>query len=134
LYVFGAEVVYAVCTAIFVLASVLVSMIRLRGAPPEKRPITLESVLAGFHYLRHDRVLLGAMSLDLFALLLGSVTALLPIYARDVLVTGPWGLGLLRSAPALGALMITIVLARRQLEHHVGRILFASIAALGLAI
>lgn len=133
LYVFGADVVYLVCTAIFVLASVLVSMIRLHGPPPDKRPVTLETVLAGFHYIRHNPVLLGAISLDLFAILLGSVTALLPIYAKDVLVTGPWGLGLLRSAPALGALMVTIVLARRQLEHHVGRILFGSIVALGLA-
>jgi hypothetical protein len=134
LYVFGAEVVYLVCTAVFVLASVLVGMIRLQGPPPAKRPVTLATVLAGFHYLRHDRVLLGAISLDLFAILLGSVTALLPIYAKDVLATGPWGLGLLRSAPAIGALMVTIMLARRQLDHHVGRILFGAVAAIGLSI
>jgi MFS family permease len=133
LYVFGAGVVYLACTAVFVLASVLVSLIRLRSGPPQKLPITAESIFAGIAYVWRTRVVLGAISLDLFAMLLGGVTALLPIYAKDVLASGPWGLGLLRSAPAVGALAISVVLARRQIEHRVGHILFAAIGVFGLA-
>jgi hypothetical protein len=95
--------------------------------------VTFEAVFAGFRYIRHNKVVLGAISLDLFAVLLGGVTALLPIYAKDILDTGPWGLGLLRSAPALGALTISIWLAHRQLQRRVGHVLFASIAAFGAA-
>jgi MFS family permease len=133
LYVFGAGVVYLTCTAVFVLASVLVSLIRLRSGPPQKLPITAESIFAGIAYVWRTRVVLGAISLDLFAMLLGGVTALLPIYAKDVLASGPWGLGLLRSAPAVGALAISVMLARRQIEQHVGHILFAAIGVFGLA-
>jgi MFS family permease len=133
LYVFGASVVYLTCTAVFVLASVMISLIRLQGAPPEKKPVTLEAAFAGFRYIRHNKVVLGAISLDLFAMLLGGVTALLPIYAKDVLVTGPWGLGLLRSAPALGALTVSIWLAHHQIEHRIGRVLFGAVAVFGAA-
>jgi MFS family permease len=133
LYVFGASTVYLTCTAIFVLASILISLITLRSSPSNKGPVTFEAVFAGFQYIRHNKVVLGAISLDLFAVLLGGVTALLPIYAKDILVTGPWGLGLLRSAPALGALTISIWLAHRQLQRRVGHVLFASIAAFGAA-
>ena len=133
LYVFGASTVYLTCTFVFVIASVLVSMIRLHAAPLEKRPVTLETLFAGFAYIRRHPVILGAISLDLFAMLLGGVTALLPIYAKDILETGPWGLGLLRSAPALGALAISILLARHALEHRIGRILFTAIAVFGIS-
>ena len=133
LYVFGAATVYATCAAVFVIASVLVSRIRLMSAPPEKRPVTIETLFAGFAYIRHNPVVLGAISLDLFAMLLGGVTALLPIYAKDILQTGPWGLGLLRSAPALGALAVSIVLAHHTLQQRVGHVLFASIGAFGVA-
>jgi hypothetical protein len=118
---------------VFVIASVLVSRIRLMSAPPEKRPVTIETLFAGFAYIRHNPVVLGAISLDLFAMLLGGVTALLPIYAKDILQTGPWGLGLLRSAPALGALAVSIVLAHHTLQQRVGHVLFASIGAFGVA-
>jgi hypothetical protein len=131
--VFGAGTVYLTCTGVFVLASALVSLIRLQGPPPEKKPVTVETLFAGFRYIRRNPVVLGAISLDLFAMLLGGVTALLPIYAKDILETGPWGLGLLRSAPAIGALAISIVLARRALERRVGHVLFASVGAFGVA-
>jgi MFS family permease len=133
LYVFGAATVYLTCTAVFVLASALVSLIRLRAAPAQRLPFTAESVFAGIVYIWRHRVVLGAISLDLFAMLLGGVTALLPIYAKDVLATGPWGLGLLRSAPALGALAISVLLARRQIEHRVGQVLFTAIGVFGAA-
>jgi MFS family permease len=133
LYVFGAATVYLVCTAVFVLASALVSLITLQGPPPEKKPVTLETLFAGFRYIRHNKVVLGAISLDLFAMLLGGVTALLPIYAKDVLDTGPWGLGLLRSAPAIGALAISVWLAHHQLEHRIGHVLLGAVSVFGLA-
>jgi MFS family permease len=133
LYVFGAATVYLTCTAVFVLASVLVSLIVLQGPPPEKKPVTMETLFAGFSYIRHNKVVLGAISLDLFAMLLGGVTALLPVYARDVLATGPWGLGLLRSAPAIGALAVSAWLAHHQLERRIGHVLFAAVAVFGAA-
>jgi MFS family permease len=133
LYVFGASAVYLTCTAVFVLASGLISLIRLQGPPPVKKPVSVEAVFAGFRYIRHNKVVLGAISLDLFAMLLGGVTALLPIYAKDVLVTGPWGLGLLRSAPAVGALGVSIWLAHHQIQSRVGHLLFVAVAAFGAA-
>ena len=133
LYVFGAGTVYVTCTCVFVLASALVGLIRLQAPPPEKRPVSLATLFAGFGYIRQNPVLLGAISLDLFAMLLGGVTALLPIYAKDILATGPWGLGLLRAAPAVGALAISIALARSQLQRRVGHVLFASVGVFGAA-
>src|SRR5665213_3063880 len=133
LYVFGASTVHLTCTAVFVLASCLISLIRLQGPLPDKKPVSVEAVFAGFRYIRHNKVVLGAISLDLFAMLLGGVTALLPIYAKDVLVTGPWGLGLLRSAPALGALAVSVWLAHHQIQSRVGHLLFAGVAAFGAA-
>jgi MFS family permease len=133
LYVFGAATVYLTCTAVFVLASVLISLIVLQGPPPEKKPVTMETLFAGFRYIRQNKVVLGAISLDLFAMLLGGVTALLPVYAKDVLATGPWGLGLLRSAPAIGALTVSVWLAHHQLEHRIGHVLFAAVAVFGAA-
>src|SRR6185503_17200098 len=88
LYIFGASTVYLTCTAVFVLASVLVSQIQMQRTPLDKKPVTLDAVFAGFRYIRLNKVVLGAISLDLFAVLVGGVTALLPIYAKDVLMTG----------------------------------------------
>ena len=133
LYVFGPQTVYIICMLVFVAAAVLISLVRLARPPLEKKPVTLESLFAGFVYLRHQPVLLGAMSLDLFAVLLGSVTALLPIVARDILHTGPWGLGLLRSAPAIGALAVSIVLANHAFRGRIGAILFSAMIAFGLS-
>jgi MFS family permease len=133
LYVFGASTVYLTCTAVFVLASCLISLIRLQGPLPDKKPVSVEAVFAGFRYIRHNKVVLGAISLDLFAMLLGGVTALLPIYAKDVLVIGPWGLGLLRSAPAIGALGVSIWLAHHQIQSRLGHVLFVAVAAFGAA-
>jgi MFS family permease len=133
LYAFGAATVYLTCAAVFVLASVLVGLIRLQGPPPEKKPVTFATLFAGFAYIRENPVVLGAISLDLFAMLLGGVTALLPIYAKDILETGPWGLGLLRSAPAIGALAVSIVLAHTTLERRVGHILFGAVAVFGIS-
>ena len=134
LYAFGAATVYVICTVIFIGASVLVSLVELRLPPIEKRPFTLRTVFAGFEYVRSRPILLGAMSLDLFAVVLGGVTALLPIFARDILQTGPWGLGLLRSAPAVGALAMAVWLAHHVFQRRVGTILFAATGVFGLSI
>ena len=132
LFVAGTGVVYGASLLLFVLAAVLIA--RLRYTQPErpKEPVTMQSLLAGVNFIWQRKTVLGAVSLDLFAVLLGGAVALLPIYAKDILHTGPWGLGLLRSAPAVGALVISIVLTRRPIERHVGRTLLAAVAAFGV--
>jgi MFS family permease len=133
---FGAATVYATCAAVFVVAGVLISLIAApRGDAPkaERKPISMETLFAGFAYIRSRPILLGAISLDLFAVLLGGVTALLPIYARDILQAGPWALGVLRSAPAVGALAVSIVLARHAIAGRAGRVMFAAVGMFGLA-
>jgi MFS family permease len=132
----GAATVYATCAAVFVAAGVLISLITAsRGDAPkaERKPISLETLFAGFAYIRSRPILLGAISLDLFAVLLGGVTALLPIYARDILQAGPWALGVLRSAPAVGALAVSIVLAHHAIAGRAGHVMFAAVGMFGLA-
>ncbi len=134
LYLLGPATVYGCCVAIFVAAAVLVSLVHTAHARREKAPMTLASMFAGFSYIRGRQVLFGVISLDMFAVMLGGVTALLPIFARDVLGTGPWGLGLLRSAPAIGALAMSVVLSHHMITRRAGTFLFASVAVYGLAI
>jgi MFS family permease len=108
-------------------------LIQVAPRPEQRKPVTLATVFAGFRYIRHQPIVLGAISLDLFAVLLGGVTALLPIYARDILEAGPWALGVLRSAPAVGALATAIVLAHHSIAGHAGRIMFVAVGMFGLA-
>ena len=108
-------------------------MIRADRKPPKRESATLKSVFAGIAFIRDRQIILGAISLDLFAVLLGGRTALLPIYAKDILFTGSMGLGLLRAAPALGALAMSLFLARRPLRRMVGRTMFLAVAVFGLA-
>ena len=93
--------------------------------------VTFSSLFDGLRYIKKERVVLGAISLDLFAVLLGGAAALLPVYARDVLELGPWGLGLLRAAPGIGALIIAAWLAASPIRNHAGRIMFCSVALFG---
>jgi MFS family permease len=132
-YVAGAHVVYGIAALLFFAAALLVSTIRYERTPAPREPPTLRSLFAGVTFMRQKPVVLGAISLDLFAVLLGGATALLPVFARDILHTGPWGLGLLRAAPAAGALTMSLWLARRALERRVGRVMFASVAGFGIA-
>ena len=132
LYTTGATTVYATCVAFSLLSAALTLTVRYRHVPAQGAA-TLASVLAGVSYVWQSKVLLGAMSLDLFAVLLGGATALLPIYARDILHTGPQGLGLLRAAPAVGALLMTLLLVRFPLQRHVGYKLLGAVAVFGLA-
>jgi len=133
LYVAGAAVVYAVCGLLFLAAVVCALAIRLVQAPPARQTVSLETLFAGIAFIRQRRDILGAISLDLFAVLLGGATALLPIFARDILHVGPWGLGMLRSAPAVGALLMSLYLARFPIRHRVGKIMFGSVALYGVA-
>ena len=131
-FVAGASAVYATCAVLFGVAMGLCLTIR-HPAPPPGEPVTLHSLLAGVRHVRDHRVVLGAVSLDLFAVLLGGATALLPIFAKDILHVGPWGLGLLRAAPAVGALLMSALLARWPIERAAGQRLFAAIAVYGVA-
>jgi MFS family permease len=133
LYAAGPIVPYSVAASLFFLAGIFSGIIRLERTPARSVPAGFRSVFSGITFIRSHPAVLGAISLDLFAVLLGGATALLPIYARDILHTGVWGLGLLRSAPAVGALVTSLVLARYPLNHRVGRIMFRAVIVFGLA-
>ena len=133
LFVLGPGAAYLTAGALFVLAGGLAVAIRVARTPRPREPLSLETVFSGVAFIVSRRVLLGGMSLDLFAVLFGGATALLPVYARDILGSGPVGLGLLRSAPAVGALATSIVLARYPLTRHIGPTLFRSVMIFGAA-
>lgn len=133
LYVAGPGVVYATTGVLYLISIVMVSRLRYEHAPPKRTPATFASVFAGVKFIRNRPDVLGVISLDLFAVLLGGATALLPIFAKDILHTGPWGLGLLRGAPAVGGLLVGFWLSRRSLERNVGMIMFGSVAGFGVA-
>jgi len=133
LYTVGPTTAYGTASILFLAASFFVALIRIERTPPKREPVSLQSLFAGITFIRSRPAILGAISLDLFAVLLGGATALLPVYARDILVTGPWGLGLLRSAPAIGALAMSVFLARHPLERQVGRIMFGAVVTFGVA-
>ena len=132
-FVAGAAAVYATCFALFVVGSVLMALVRYQQAPPSAEPVTLQSVFAGVSFVWRSKLLLGATTLDLFAVLLCGATALLPMFAKDILHTGPWGLGLLRAAPAVGALLMSVVLTRWPFERRVGRKLLLAVGIYGLS-
>ncbi|MCZ2290406.1 MAG: MFS transporter [Burkholderiales bacterium] len=132
LFVAGAKTVYACCVLLFVLSTVLVALgVRYRHEAVTQSA-SLESLLAGLRFVFAHKVVLGAISLDLFAVLLGGATALLPMFAKDVLDVGATGLGLLRAAPAVGALAMSIVLTRWAIRRHTGPLLLGSVAFYGL--
>jgi MFS family permease len=133
LYAFSPTLVYAICAALFIAASFLISLIRAQRTAPRREKMNAEVLFAGIAFIRKKPVILGAISLDLFAVLLGGATALLPIYAKDILHAGPLGLGLLRAAPAVGALVMAVALARWSLNRNAGRKMFASVAVFGVA-
>jgi MFS family permease len=132
LYVAGPITVYMSCAALLLFAGALTLVVRYQHRP-STLAATWGTVLAGVSFVWHHKVLLGATTLDLFAVLLGGATALLPIYARDILHTGPVGLGLLRAAPAAGALVMSLVLIRWPLHRQVGHRLLLTVAVFGLA-
>lgn len=137
IYLLGPEATFAACLvlSLFVVAAML--SIRTRGGVGgAAQGTTFSRAAEGLRYLRRQRIVLGAISLDLFAVLLGSITALLPIYARDILQVGPDGLGMMRSAIAVGAVSMGLLLAHLppQRQPHAGRALFAGVALFGVAV
>jgi MFS family permease len=132
IFVAGAAAVYATCAALFVISSILIARVRYDHIPPPREPVSLRTMLAGAEFIWQRNALLGAVSLDLFAVLLGGATALLPMFAKDILHVGPWGLGLLRSAPAAGAVLTSIMLTRWPLDRRVGHTMLGAVAVYGL--
>ena len=124
---------YALMAALWLIASLLNGAIQMDRPVASKEPPTLASLFAGVGFVRRNPAILGTISLDLFAVLLGGATALLPIYARNILHTGPWGLGILRGAPAIGALLTTVLLTRYALNRRVGMRMFQAVIVFGLA-
>src|SRR5579884_1062707 len=128
----GPAAVYALGAACAVTAAVMIARMRLDARAPAREPTTMRTVLAGLRYIRQERLILGAISLDLFAVLLGGAVALLPVYAREILHTGPWGLGLLRTAPGAGAALMAIVLSHWPLRGKSGPTLLWAVAGFGV--
>jgi len=133
LYALGAQVPYGSCACLYGVAAVLSSTIVVKRRSAGKAPATARSIFSGIHYIREHKNILGAISLDLFVVLLGGATALLPAYARDILHTGPWGLGLLRLSPAAGALTTSILLAHYPIRSKAGHRMFAAVIVFGIA-
>jgi predicted MFS family arabinose efflux permease len=131
IYALGPSLVYVVSLAFFAVAFACVLGIRPRPRPVSSEPPGLAHLFGGLHFLRRSRIVLGAILLDLFAVLFGGGLALLPVFARDVLHVGPAGLGVLRSAPAVGALVAGWVLVRRPLGGSAGRALLGAVALFG---
>ncbi|HZC46704.1 MAG TPA: MFS transporter [Candidatus Acidoferrum sp.] len=135
MYILGPAVDYGICLILFVTIAIVMMGIRSRSESYEAEADTtvLERVTAGIAYVWRKPLILGAFSLDLFAVLLGGATALLPVYARDILHVGPPGLGVLRSAPALGASILGLALGQRALQRRAGLAMFACVAIFGVA-
>lgn len=132
LYLAGPVVVYSTCLVLFLTSAIIVARLVVTPGTARREPASMSTLLAGIRFIREQPVVLGAISLDLFAVLLGGATALLPIYARDILFAGPLGLGILRASPAVGALAASFWLSRNPLHRNVGRIMFASVAWFGV--
>ena len=133
IYVAGPGATYAACALLFALASVLCALIRYEHAQRPAQPVSWDILLAGVHFVWRQKVVLGAISLDLFAVLLGGASALLPIFAKDILHVGPWGLGLLRAAPAVGALVMSVALSRWPVQRRTGHVLLGAVGVFGVA-
>jgi hypothetical protein len=129
----GAPLVYVFTLALIAVYLVMIAMIRPRGAAVEKKGFTLKTMAAGLHYVMHTRLLLGSISLDLFAVLLGGAVSLLPIFADTILHAGPHGLGLLRAMPSLGALSVSMTLLRSPMKRNAGKKMLACVAIFGAA-
>jgi len=133
LYLAGPEVVYGLAAVVFSVAVVTTAMIRTRSQRKDAEPVSLGTLLAGVRYVWGKNVVLGAISLDLFVVLAAGATAMLPIYAKDVLDVGAWGAGLLRSAIAAGGVVTLLMLTQVALTRDVGRIMFACVFVFGAA-
>jgi MFS family permease len=128
----GPATVYAMGIVAGLLATLGTLRIPTTSPPRKREPINLTTVLAGFRYIWREKIIFGSISLDLFAVLLGGAVALLPVYAREILNTGPWGLGILRTAPGVGAALMALYLAHRPLQRGVGKTMLWCVAGFGV--
>jgi MFS family permease len=131
----GPHAVYALAVSVSILAVSLTFRIHPLPTSPQKsarEPASWRTVLAGFRFIGQKKLILGSISLDMFAVLLGGAVALLPVYAKEILHTGPWGLGLLRSAPGVGAALMAIVVAHRPIRRRAGLTMLLSVALFGV--
>lgn len=133
LYAFGSTLVYTLTGILLFISSILISQISTKKEEFKPEPASIKSLFAGISFIKSRPIVLGAISLDLFAVLFGGATALLPIYASSILMIGSFGLGVLRSAPAIGALLMSAYLARTPLKHNVGRTMFIAVIFFGLS-
>ncbi len=134
LFAIGVNVLYSTCAALFCVSAVMYASVRYDYVARPREPVTAETILAGLRFVRSHPLLLGGISLDLFAVLFGGATALLPVYAKKILHVGPQGLGMLRSAPAVGALCVGLFLARHAIGKGVGKKLLTAVAVYGICI
>ena len=133
----GPEAVYVIAVVVSILSTVFTVRIQplptaVRTKSAQREPISLRTVLAGFRFIGEKKLILGSISLDMFAVLLGGSVALLPVYARTILHTGPWGLGLLRSAPGVGAALMAIAVAHRPIHRRAGVTMLLAVAGFGV--
>jgi MFS family permease len=129
----GAAAVYIFTLVTLVAFMVLVGAMRTKPARVVKQAFSLRTMLAGFQHVWEAKLLLGSITLDLFAVLLGGATALLPIYAKDILHTGPWGFGILRAMPAAGALAVSLAMTVRPIQHNAGKLMLFCVGVYGAA-
>jgi len=133
LYGLGAIVPYLTALVFLALAIIALALV----PPPLQRSRgqaqSWQTLVAGFSYVRNQKIVLGAISLDMFAVLLGGAVAMMPVFARDVLELGPWGLGFLRASPGIGAIGMALYLASRPIRRHAGRAMFIAVAVFGAA-
>ncbi len=127
----GPSAVYVLAVLMAVAAIICTLQIKTQAKPRAREPINFTTVSAGLRYIWREKLILGSISLDLFAVFLGGAVALLPIYAREILLTGPWGLGLLRTAPGIGAAAMALFLAHRPIRRKVGLIMLWCVAGFG---
>lgn len=132
LYGIAPEAAYGIALAFLAAAMLLTLLIPKPEQHTVREPPSWSALLAGFAFIWREKVMLGAISLDMVAVLLGGATALMPIYARDILEAGPWGLGLLRAAPAIGAVPMAVWLSVRPIRDHAGPTMFATVALFGV--
>jgi hypothetical protein len=131
--ILGTSYVYAACALLFIGSTILIWLIPITHNASQRVPLSFETLFAGINFVARNPVVLGAMSLDMFAVIFGGATALLPIFARDIFQVGTVGLGLLRAAPAAGALICSLLIARWPLRRRVGLVMYAAIAVFGVA-
>ena len=133
IYALSPAVPYAAMAVAWVVSALMARALKVDRPMAPKEPPTLKALFAGVGFVRRSPEILGIISLDLFAVVLGGATALLPVYARDILHTGPWGLGVLRGAPAVGALLVSVWMTHSPISRRVGMRMFQAVILYGLA-